>query len=101
MPAVSFSFVNKQTQRVGQQRTNKQRQGVGPQTNFCIISKTGGGQKKSDVMVAAVTARIASTPKTPTHTVVARPTSAVKPLNITSKVVDCPQTQPIFVSSVI
>ena len=37
-------------------------------------------------MVAAVTARIASTPKTPTHTVVARPTSAVKPLNITSKV---------------
>merc|ERR1719458_1049038 len=46
----------------------------------------GGGQKKSDVMVAAVTARIASTPKTPTHAVVARPTSAVKPLNITSKV---------------
>ena len=46
---------------------------------------TGGGQKKSDVMVAAVTARIASTPKTPTHTVLARPTSAVKPLNITSK----------------
>ena len=44
------------------------------------------GVKKSDVMVAAVTARISSTPKTPTHTVVARPTSAVKPLNISSKV---------------
>ena len=42
-------------------------------------------------MVAAVTARIASTPKTPTHAVVARPTSAVKPLNITSKV---PQRTP-------
>ena len=44
------------------------------------------GLKKSDVMVAAVTARICSTPKTPTHAVVARPTSAVKPTNISSKV---------------
>ena len=42
-------------------------------------------KKPSDVMVAAVTAR-SSAPKTPNNNVVARPTSAVKPVNITSKV---------------
>ena len=44
-----------------------------------------GSKKPSEVMVAAVTART-SAPKTPIHNVVARPTSAVKPVNITSKV---------------
>lgn len=44
-----------------------------------------GAKRPSEVMVAAVTARTAA-PKTPNHNVVARPTSAVKPVNITSKV---------------
>ena len=51
-----------------------------------IILSCPPDKKKSEMMAAAVTARIASTPKTPNNTVVARPTSAVKPLNITSKV---------------
>ena len=44
-----------------------------------------GTKRPSEVMVAAVTART-SAHKTPNHAVVARPTSAVKPVNITSKV---------------
>ena len=46
--------------------TNKKHENF---VNNSANPNTGGGQKKSDVMVAAVTARIASTPKTPTHTV--------------------------------